>query len=98
MKLMGLKSGVVGVACAMVVSLALAGSASAGFTGFQLENKGQYNTANAFAGPNVGLVDVWNLYVLFDDPDDRLNAIFVLAVGELQVIYHCPKWAERRMP
>ena len=79
MKLMGLKSGVVGVTCAMVVSLALAGSASAGFTGFQLVNKGQYNTAGALGGPNVGLVDVWNLYALFDDPADSLNATFVLA-------------------
>ena len=60
-------------------SLALAVSASADFTGFKLINKGQYDTANAFGGPNVGLVDVWNLYLNFDDPNDRFNSVFVLA-------------------
>ena len=60
-------------------SLALAVSASADFTGFQLEMKGTYDTAAAFGGPDVGLVDVWNLYALFDDPNDSSAGIFVLA-------------------
>ena len=38
-------------------------------------------------GPNVGLVDVWNLYMLFDDPNDSLNAIFVLQ-GKGQEMTH----------
>ena len=58
-------------------SLALAVSASADFTGWQTQMKGTYDTADAFGGPNVGLVDVWNLYLLFNDPFDTLNAIFV---------------------
>ncbi|MCH8314518.1 MAG: PEP-CTERM sorting domain-containing protein [Planctomycetes bacterium] len=60
-------------------SLALAISASADFTGWQLELKGTYDTYGAFGGPNVGLVDVWNLYALFNDPNDVLTGIFVLA-------------------
>ncbi len=60
-------------------SLALAVSASADFTGFQTEMKGTYDTAGAFGGPDVGLVDVWNLYALFNDPNDFFDAIFVVA-------------------
>lgn len=60
-------------------SLALAISASADFTGVQTEMKGTYDTAGAFGGPDVGLVDVWNLYALFNDPNDVLTGIFVLA-------------------
>ena len=62
-----------------VVALAIAVSASADFTGFQTEMKGTYDTAGAFNGPDVGLVDVWNLYARFDDPNDSMNGIFVLA-------------------
>ncbi len=60
-------------------SLALAVSASADFTGFQTEMKGTYDTAGAFGGPDVGLVDVWNLYALFNDPNDSMAGIFALA-------------------
>ena len=61
-------------------SLALAVSASADFIGFNVKFKGQYDTAKAdFGGPNVGLVDVWNLYANFDDPNDRYTATFVVA-------------------
>ena len=60
-------------------SLALAVSASADFTGFVAEMKGTFDTAtDPFGGPNVGLVDVWNIYATFDNPDDSLNGIFVL--------------------
>ncbi len=74
-----MRKNVLPIAAGVLGSLALAVSASADFTGFEVENKGQYNTADAFGGPNVGLVDVWNLYVLLDDPNDSLNAIFVVA-------------------
>ncbi len=61
------------------LALALAVSASADFTGWQLQFKGSYDTSEAFGGPDVGLVDVWNLYLNFDDPNDRFNSVFVLA-------------------
>ena len=60
-------------------SLALAVSASADFTGLQTEMKGTYDTAGASGGPDVGLVDVWNLYALFNDPNDSLAGIIVIA-------------------
>jgi hypothetical protein len=59
-------------------ALALSVSASADFTGVQLENKGSFDTATSAFGPDVGMVDVWNLYLLFDNPLDTLNAIFVI--------------------
>ncbi len=74
-----MRKNVLPITAGVLGSLALAISASADFTGFKLVNKGQYNTADAFGGPNVGLVDVWNLYAVFNDPNDSLNAIFVLA-------------------
>ncbi len=74
-----MRKNVLPIAAGVLGSLALAVSASADFTGFQTEMKGTYDTAEAFGGPNVGLVDVWTLYVLLDDPNDSLNAIFVVA-------------------
>ncbi len=74
-----MRKNVLPIAAGVLGSLALAVSASADFTGFQTEMKGTYDTAGAFGGPDVGLVDVWNLYVLLDDPNDSLNAIFVVA-------------------
>ncbi len=68
-------------------SLALAVSASADFTGFVVEMKGTYDTAGAFGGPNVGLVDVWNIYAVFNDPDDTLNGPFVLEKEGQQMIH-----------
>ena len=73
-----MRKNVLPITAGVLGSLALAVSASADFTGFQVENKGQYDTYDASGGPDVGLVNVWNLYVLFDDPNDSLNAIFVL--------------------
>ena len=74
-----MRKNVLPITAGVLGSLALAVSASADFTGFQLESKGQYDTYGAFGGPDVGLVDVWNLYALFNDPDDRYNATFVQA-------------------
>ena len=74
-----MRKNVLPITAGVLGSLALAVSASADFTGWQLELKGSYDTALAFGGPNVGLVDVWNLYLLFDDPNDVLTGIFVLA-------------------
>ena len=60
-------------------SLALAVSTSADFTGFVAEMKGSFDTASdPFGGPNVGVVDVWNIYATFDDPEDSLTGIFAL--------------------
>ncbi len=63
MKLMGIKSGVVGVACAMVVSLAVAGSASAQFLQVTIEEIDlgapagfvTYRVVAHFAGPDIML-------------------------------------------
>ena len=66
------------ITAGLLGSLALAFSVSADFTGFVVEMKGTYDTAGAFGGPDVGLVDVWNLYATFNDPNDSFNAIFVL--------------------
>ena len=74
-----MRKNVLPITAGVLGSLALAVSASADFTGFQTEMKGTYDTAGAFGGPNVGLVDVWNLYAIFNDPNDALTAIFVLA-------------------
>ena len=69
-------------------SLALAIAASADFTGFQTELKGTYDTAGAFGGPNVGVVDVWNLYLNFDNPLDTLNSIFVITAEPFTSMIH----------
>ncbi len=69
-------------------SLALAVSASADFVGWQTEMKGSYDTANSAFGPDVGLVDVWNLYLLFDNPLDTLNAIFVVTDAAFNSMIH----------
>ncbi len=69
-------------------SLALAIAASADFVGWQLELKGSYDTAGAFGGPNVGVVDVWNLYLNFDNPLDTLNSIFVITAEPFTSMIH----------
>ena len=66
-----------GITAGVFGSLALAVSASADFTCCQIELQGTYDTASAFAGPDVGLVEVWNLYALFSDPDDQYIKTFV---------------------
>lgn len=69
-------------------SLALAVSASADFTGFVAEMKGTFDTdTDIFGGPPVGLVDVWNIYATFDNPDDSLNGIFVLKEFGQQMVH-----------
>ena len=72
-----MRKNVLPITAGVVGSLALAVSASADFTGFQTEMKGTYDTAGAFGGPDVGLVDVWNLYALFSDPNDFFVRVFV---------------------
>ena len=62
-------------------SLALAVSASADFTGFVAVMKGSFDTATDPYGPNVGVVDVWNIYATFDDLLDTFTGIFVLEAG-----------------
>ena len=74
-----MRKNVLPITAGVLGSLALAVSASADFTGFQTEMKGTYDTAGAFGGPDVGLVDVWNLYALFNDPNDSLAGVLVLA-------------------
>lgn len=60
-------------------SLALAVSASADFTNFDVVDEGLYNTADAdFGGPDVGMVNVWSIYAVFDNEFDSITAIFVL--------------------
>ena len=66
-----------GITAGVFGSLALAVSASADFTGCQVELQGTYNTASAFGGPDVGLVDVWNVYALFSHPLDQYIETFV---------------------
>ncbi len=75
-----MRENVLPIAVGVFAPLALAVSASADFTGFQVVNEGQYDTADAlFDGPNVGLVDVWSVYALFDNDFDSITSIFVLA-------------------
>ena len=74
-----MRKNVLPITAGVLGSLAFAVSASADFTGFQTEMKGTYDTAGAFGGPDVGLVDVWNLYALFNDPNDSMAGIFALA-------------------
>ena len=73
-----MRKNVLPITAGVVGALVLSVSASADFTGWQTEKKGSYDTANSNFGPDVGLVDVWNLYLLFDNPLDTLNAIFVI--------------------
>ncbi|MEE9297107.1 MAG: PEP-CTERM sorting domain-containing protein [Phycisphaerae bacterium] len=56
----------------------LAVSASADFTRFQTEFKRSFDTALSNFGEDVGIVDIWNLYALFNDPDDVYTATFVV--------------------
>ncbi len=69
-----------GITAGVFGSLALAVSASAKFTGCLIELQGTYDTALAFpVGFDEGLVNVWNLYALFDDPNDHYIKTFVVA-------------------
>ncbi len=83
-----MRKNVLPITAGVLGSLALAVSASADFTGWKMVNKGQYDTANAFGGPNVGVVDVWNLYLNFDDPNDTLNSIFVVTAEPFTSMEH----------
>ena len=67
------------VTAGVLGSLALAVSASADFTGLVAEMKGSFDTATDPYGPNVGVVDVWNLFATFDDPNDSMIGLLVLA-------------------
>ena len=73
-----MRKNVLPITAGVVGALVLSVSASADFTGWQTEKKGSYDTANSNFGPDVGLVDVWNLYLLFDNPLDTVNGIFVI--------------------
>ncbi|MCH8260795.1 MAG: hypothetical protein IIC46_11385, partial [Planctomycetes bacterium] len=73
-----MRKNVLPITAGVVGALLLSVSTSADFTGWQTEKKGSYDTANSNFGPDVGLVDVWNLYLLFDNPLDTVNAIFVI--------------------
>ena len=73
-----MRKNVVPIIAGVFGSLALAVSASADFTGFQAVLKRTFDTADSNFGEDVGLVDVWNVYALFNDPDDRYVATFVL--------------------
>ena len=83
-----MRKNVLPITAGVLGSLALAVSASADFTGFKMVNKGQYDTANAFFGPDVGVVDVWNLYLTFDNPFDTLNSIFVVTAEPFTSMVH----------
>jgi len=75
-----MRKNVLPITAGVVGALLLSVSTSADFTGWQTELKkgGPYDTANSNFGPDVGLVDVWNLYLLFDNPLDTVNSIFVI--------------------
>ena len=83
-----MRKNVLPITAGVLGSLALAVSASADFTGWKMVNKGQYDTAKAFGGPNVGVVDVWNLYLNFDNPNDTLNSIFVVSAEPFTSMVH----------
>ena len=83
-----MRKNVLPITAGVLGSLALAVSASADFTGWKMLHKGQYDTALAFGGPNVGEVDVWNLYLNFDDPNDTLNSIFVVTAEPFTSMEH----------
>ncbi len=68
------------IAAGVMGSLALTIAASADFTNFDVVDEGLYNTADAaFDGPNVGMVNVWSIYAVFDNAFDSITSIFVLA-------------------
>ena len=66
-----------GITAGVFGSLALAVSASADFTGCQVELQGTYDTSLDAFGPDVGPVDVWNVYALFSEPLDQYIKTFV---------------------
>ena len=67
------------IAAGALASLALTVAASADFASFDVVDEGLYNTANAdFGGPNVGMVNVWSIYAVFDNEFDSITSIFVL--------------------
>ena len=83
-----MRKNVLPITAGVLGSLALAVSASADFTGWKMLNKGQYDTGLAFLGPDVGVVDVWNLYLNFDNEFDTINGIFVVTEEPFTSMIH----------
>ena len=84
-----MRKNVLPITAGVLASLVLAVSASADFTGFTVEAKGNpYDTDTAFLGgspPNFGMVQSWNVYANFNDENDSLNSIFVLAAEQMSM-------------
>ena len=83
-----MRKNVLPITAGVVGALVLSVSTSADFVGWQTEMKGTYDTANSNFGPDVGLVDVWDLFLLFDNPLDTLNAIFAVQDPAFNTMIH----------
>ncbi len=83
-----MRKNVLPITAGVVGALVLSVSASADFTGWVMEKNPEPFDTKGHIGPDVGLVDVWNLYLVFDNPLDTLNAIFAIQDPAFNTIIH----------